>query len=84
VTGHEVIALVIATAVAWWLIRAMLVPYAGCRWCGGTGRNPLSTSRRHGDCWFCHGQRRRMVLGAKSVHKVIRHIRESRRGGWGK
>jgi hypothetical protein len=68
-TAHRVeIALIIAGGVAgWWLLRAWLVPHAVCRWCHGTGNNPLSSRSRQGDCLFCHGRPRRMTRGASLV-----------------
>ncbi len=52
---------------AWYLLRAWLVPHAVCRWCRGSGNNPLSNASRQGDCLFCHGRPRRMTRGASLV-----------------
>lgn len=81
---REAAALVVAARAAWWLIRITFAPYAPCPWCGGSGRNPFSGRRRHGDCWFCHGTRRRMVLGARTVHRALQAARDRRRKGWGR
>jgi hypothetical protein len=62
-----------------WVFRLIAVPYTGCMWCGGSGRNPFSGKRRHGDCWFCHGARRRRVLGAKTAHKAWQSFRGRQR-----
>ena len=53
-----------------WMARLLLIPYAPCWLCGGSGKNWFSSGKRHGDCWFCHGQRRRMVLGARTAHRI--------------
>ena len=41
----------------WWWMKAH--PYGRCRWCGGSGRNPLSTKARFGDCRHCGGKGRK-------------------------
>lgn len=81
-TRAELIALVVAVLAARWLFRAVFIPFAPCRWCRGGGNNPFSTAARKGRCWFCHGARERQVLGARSVHRLIQHVRT--RNGWGK
>lgn len=83
-TLHEVEALILGLSGGSWLFRVLVIPLASCRWCGGSGNNPFSTGRRRGRCWFCHGTRERMVLGAKTVHSAIRHLRTSRNNGWRK
>lgn len=35
----------------WWVTH----PYTKCRWCRGTGKNPLSTGLREGKCKHCGG-----------------------------
>lgn len=63
-------ALIILGVLVVLVLRAILVPYVMCVWCRGTGRNPFSGSRRHGDCWFCKGKRRRRVLTAMLARRL--------------
>jgi DnaJ-class molecular chaperone len=56
-------------ALAGWVISLYLWPYAPCGKCGGSGRNPGSNSRRHGQCRRCKGGGRRTRLGARTVHR---------------
>ena len=46
----------------WWLKKHTDTP---CGWCGGTGRNPLSTKNHQGKCRHCggSGKRRSRLLG---------------------
>ena len=74
-----IVAGIVAVVVVAWVARLLLVPYAPCWWCGGSGRNWFSGARRHGDCWFCHGARRRMVLGARTARRMWDGLRGKRR-----
>jgi hypothetical protein len=68
-----------------WVARLLLVPYAKCRVCAGTGTNQFSGRKRHGDCWRCKGAKRRRVLGAKTAHQMWLAWRgRGQRRGWGK
>lgn len=62
--------IVLVLVLVLWVARLLLVPYARCWWCGGSGVNWFSGPRRHGDCWFCKGRKRRMVLGARTVRRI--------------
>lgn len=53
-----------------WLISRLFWPYRPCRRCKGTGRNPGSNGRRHGDCRRCKGARRVRRFGAGRVHRL--------------
>jgi len=48
-----------------WAVSLRLWPYTRCSWCNGTGRNPGSSGRRHGRCWFCKGKPERLRRGAR-------------------
>jgi len=54
-----VLAVVVLAAVAgaWWWMKTH--PYGRCRWCRGSGKNPLSTEWRSGPCKRCGGTGRR-------------------------
>lgn len=73
--------LLTATALsAAWLVSRLLWPYKPCRRCKGSGRNPGSNDRRHGDCKRCKGTRRVRRFGARPVHRaklsILGHIKE--------
>lgn len=53
-----------------WLVSRLLWPYRPCGKCKGTGRNPGSNDRRHGDCRRCKGARRVRRVGAGFVHRL--------------
>ncbi|MGH3165128.1 MAG: hypothetical protein ACRDN0_04430 [Trebonia sp.] len=53
-----------AIAFGWWRVSVRRWPTTPCRRCGGTGRNPGSTSRRWGPCPKCGGNGRRKRYGA--------------------
>lgn len=76
-TGHLLVLALVALAV--WLVRAWLFPYAPCWRCGGSGKNAGSTRRRYGTCRRCDGSGRRMVRGAQAVHQARQRAR-SRKG----
>ena len=42
---------------AWWWLKAH--PSGKCRWCRGSGKNPLSVEWRYGDCRHCNGTGRK-------------------------
>lgn len=42
---------------AWWWWKTH--PHTRCPWCRGSGRNPLSTRQRYGDCRHCGGSGRK-------------------------
>lgn len=65
-----IVAGVVVLVLAVWVARLLLVPYARCMWCGGKGTNPFSGRRRHGDCWFCKGRKRCLVLGARTANRI--------------
>ncbi len=70
-----IIAGCIAALIAGYVFSLYVWPWAPCRWCGGTGRNAGSNSRRHGDCRFCNRTGRRQRLGSKAVRKLVRSAR---------
>lgn len=47
----------LAGGLGWWWMKAH--PLGKCRWCGGSGRNPLSTKKRFGTCKHCDGSGRK-------------------------
>ena len=47
----------VAGGVGWLWLKAH--PYGKCRWCGGSGRNPLSVKARFGECKHCKGSGRK-------------------------
>lgn len=63
-----------------WAVSRLLWPYRPCPRCRGTGRNPGSNKRRHGDCKRCKGSGRVRRFGAGHVHRlklsVLGRIRE--------
>jgi hypothetical protein len=63
-----------------WALSRLLWPYKPCPRCKGSGRNPGSNNRRHGDCRRCKGTRRIRRSGARYVHRLklslIGRIRE--------
>jgi hypothetical protein len=64
------IALIILAGIGVWCFSLLIWPYGPCRWCKGTGNVWGSNRRRHGDCWFCKGRRRRLRHGARSVARL--------------
>lgn len=56
-------------ALAGWVVSLYLWPYAPCGKCQGSGRNPGSNSKRHGQCRRCLGAGKRIRPGAKTVHR---------------
>ena len=62
-----------------WLASRWLWPYKPCPKCDGTGRNPGSNTKRHGDCRRCKGARRVRRLGAGHVHRLRLSIRNNRK-----
>ncbi len=53
-----------------WLISRLLWPCKPCPRCHGSGRNPGSNTRRHGNCKRCKGARRIRRADAGYVHRV--------------
>jgi hypothetical protein len=53
-----------------WVVSRLFWPYKPCPRCDGTGRNPGSNERRHGDCRRCKGARRVRRFGAGHVHRA--------------
>lgn len=41
----------------WWWMKTH--PSGKCRWCRGSGKNPLSTEKRFGTCRHCDGSGRK-------------------------
>jgi hypothetical protein len=56
-------------ALAGWAVSLYLWPFAPCGKCLGSGRNPGSNSKRHGQCRRCKGAGRRIRFGARTVHR---------------
>ncbi|WP_300611081.1 hypothetical protein [Trebonia sp.] len=54
---------------AGWAVSLYLWPFAPCRKCEGTGRNPGSSRKRHGECRRCQGKGRRIRTGAATIHR---------------
>ena len=57
-TGWLVLSGLVAAAgggARWWWVTH---PRVRCRWCRGTGKNPLSTKWREGRCKHCGGSGR--------------------------
>lgn len=63
-----------------WVVSRWFWPYKPCPKCDGTGRNPGSNEKRHGDCKRCKGARRVRRFGAGHVHRaklaILGRIRE--------
>jgi DnaJ-class molecular chaperone len=68
---HDLVALVIIAAPLAFAcyLSARRHPYRPCRRCGGSGRNPGSTSRRFGNCRYCGGRGRKLRLGAGIIER---------------
>lgn len=62
--------LIVCGIVVVWLARAILVPHVNCWACGGSGKNPFSSSRRFGNCWVCRGKGKRFSLSGRVVHQI--------------
>lgn len=77
--GPGGLALAITGLALAWLISRLFWPYKPCRRCKGTGRNPGSNARRHGDCRRCRGTRRVRRFGARTVHRARLAILNSTR-----
>lgn len=71
-TGHELVALLIAGFAGRWAWQALFHPFAPCRRCDGSGKNPGSNGKRWGRCWRCSGSGTRQVIGSKQVRKLLR------------
>ena len=56
-----------------------LWPFAPCRKCDGSGRNPGSKRKRYGQCRRCEGAGRRIRLGARAVHRGRVSLAERRK-----
>ncbi len=61
-----------------WVASRWFWPYKPCPRCTGSGRNPGSNTKRHGDCRRCKGARRVRRLGAGHVHRLRLSIRNNR------
>ena len=61
-TGWLVFAafLLLLASGGWWWMKAH--PSGKCRWCGGSGKNPLSTEKRFGTCRHCDGSGRKQWM----------------------
>lgn len=55
-----------------WLFSLWRHPYAPCRWCNGSGRNPGSRRTRFGTCTHCGGTSRRVRTGARMMRPDMR------------
>jgi DnaJ-class molecular chaperone len=56
-------------AAAGYAASVFLWPFRPCPACQGSGRNPGSNSRRHGQCRRCQGAGRLPRPGARTVHR---------------
>lgn len=56
-------------ALAGWVVSLYLWPFAPCRKCDGSGRNPGSKKKRYGQCRRCEGTGRRTRFSARTVHR---------------
>ena len=63
---------VLAALALTWVVRARFWPYAQCRRCEGRKVNAGSNGKRYGLCGKCHGAGSRVVLGARTVRRVLR------------
>jgi hypothetical protein len=61
------------------VVGLYLWPYAPCRKCQGSSRNPGSKKERYGQCGRCGGTGRRTRLGANTVHRGRVALAERRR-----
>jgi DnaJ-class molecular chaperone len=62
-----------------YLISLYLWPWKACPRCKGSGRNPGSNTRRHGDCKRCGGTRRVQRIGSRAIHKAVRGTTDAAR-----
>lgn len=51
------VAVAVFAGLGWWWMKTH--PSGKCRWCGGSGKNPLSTEKRFGKCKHCDGSGRK-------------------------
>lgn len=72
------VGLAVVTGYAIWAYNH---PWRDCPRCKGSGRNALSTRRRRGRCWRCHGAREVRTLGARAMHRAVRSVRTYRSKG---
>ncbi len=70
-TPHEVLAVIIAGAAAWWLWNLWVHPFRPCPRCAGKGVNRGSNKRWHGTCRRCRGSKHVQRLGSRQLHKAI-------------
>lgn len=61
--------LIVLAALGVWGVSLYLWPFAPCRKCEGSGRNPGSKRKRFGQCRRCGGSGKRIRLGARTVHR---------------
>lgn len=61
--------LIILLALGARAVTVYLWPYAPCRKCEGSGRNPGSKRKWFGQCRRCDGAGRRIRFGARTVHR---------------
>lgn len=61
--------LIVLLALGARVVTVYLWPYAPCRKCEGSGRNPGSKRKRFGQCRRCDGAGRRIRFGARTVHR---------------
>jgi len=61
--------IVVAAVLAIWLLRAIFQPWSKCWWCKGRGTQ-LAGQTREGNCWRCHGERRRMTWLARKIRRL--------------
>jgi hypothetical protein len=75
-TGPELLAILIALYVVWWVLSRWLWPYGPCwwPWCD-RGRNAGSNKKRWGRCWRCGGSGEQWRFGARMFHKAARAAR---------
>jgi DnaJ-class molecular chaperone len=72
----EAIGLTLIIIIGGWAGSLYLWPFAKCRRCDGTGRNPGSNNSRWGQCRRCRGNGNRRRLGAKTIHRGAVSLQE--------
>jgi DnaJ-class molecular chaperone len=63
-----------------WVVRARFWPYTQCRRCEGRKVNAGSNGKRYGLCSKCHGSGSRIVLGARTVRRLLRAPSPDKKG----
>ena len=71
-TGHEMLALLVAAVVVRHVVLLWRHPYGPCLLCGGSRKNKGSTAKAYGRCLLCKGSGERRRFGARMVHRALR------------